>query len=44
MLGHLYIAFARTEQELDALDLHTWEHNSSAIYLYEALGFELQHR
>jgi len=34
----------RTEQELDALDLHTWEHNSSAIYLYEALGFELQHR
>ncbi len=38
------IDFARAEQELDALDLHTWEHNLSAIHLYETLGFELQHR
>ena len=38
------ITFAQTEYDLDALDLHTWEHNASAIHLYEALGFELQHR
>ncbi len=38
------ISFARTEYGLNALDLHTWEHNTSAIHLYEALGFELQHR
>ncbi len=43
LMQHI-IAFARTEQELDALDLHTWEHNVSAIRLYETLGFELQHR
>ena len=43
-LMHFIIAFARTEYNLDALDLHTWEHNTSAISLYEALGFELQHR
>ena len=38
------ITFAQTEYDLKALDLHTWEHNASAIHLYEALGFELQHR
>ena len=38
------ITFAQTEQHLDALDLHTWEHNTSAIRLYETLGFTLQHR
>ena len=38
------ITFARTEYNLAALDLHTWEHNTSAITLYETLGFELQHR
>ncbi len=38
------ITFARIEHNLSALDLHTWEHNTSAIHLYEALGFELQHR
>ena len=38
------ITFAQTEYHLKALDLHTWEHNTSAIRLYEALGFELQHR
>ncbi len=38
------ITFAQAEQHLDALDLHTWEHNISAIHLYETLGFELQHR
>ena len=43
LMQHI-IAFAHTEQELDALDLHTWEHNVSAIRLYETLGFELQHR
>jgi len=29
---------------LTALDLHVWEKNLPAIYLYESLGFELQHR
>lgn len=38
------ITFARAEQDIDALDLHTWEQNFSAIRLYETLGFELQHR
>jgi len=43
LMQHIII-YARTEYHLDALDLHTWEHNTSAIHLYEALGFELQHR
>jgi len=43
LMQHI-ITFARTEHNLNALDLHTWEHNASAIHLYEALGFELQHR
>ncbi len=43
LMQHI-ITFAQTEQDLDALDLHTWEHNVSAIHLYETLGFELQHR
>ncbi len=43
LMQHI-ITFAQTEYNLDALDLHTWEHNISAIHLYEALGFELQHR
>lgn len=38
------IAFARQEQQLEGIDLHVWEHNQPAIRLYEALGFELQHR
>ncbi len=38
------ITYARSEYKLEALDLHTWEHNTSAISLYETLGFELQHR
>ena len=32
------------EYKLDAIDLHVWEDNSSAIGLYESLGFELKHR
>jgi len=43
LMQHI-ITFAKTEQDLDAIDLHTWEHNTSAIRLYETLGFELQHR
>jgi ribosomal protein S18 acetylase RimI-like enzyme len=43
LMQHI-ISFARTEHNLEALDLHTWEHNLSAIRLYEALGFELQHK
>ena len=43
LMQHI-ITFAQTEQHLDALDLHTWEHNTSAIRLYETLGFTLQHR
>jgi ribosomal protein S18 acetylase RimI-like enzyme len=38
------IDFARNEYELDAIDLHVWEDNHSAIHLYENLGFELKHR
>lgn len=38
------INYAATEQHLQALDLHVWENNLPAIRLYEALGFELQHR
>ena len=38
------ITFARTELHVEAIDLHVWENNFSAIRLYEALGFELQHR
>ena len=38
------ITYASTEQHLKALDLHVWENNLPAIRLYEALGFELQHR
>lgn len=43
LLTHI-LAFARTEQKLQAVDLHVWEKNVSAINLYEVLGFELQHR
>jgi ribosomal protein S18 acetylase RimI-like enzyme len=43
LLTHI-IAFARTEQKLQAIDLHVWENNVSAIKLYELLGFELKHR
>lgn len=43
LLTHI-LAFARTEQNLQAVDLHVWEQNVSAIKLYELLGFELQHR
>lgn len=34
---------ARTEYQLDAIDLHVWEGNAPAIKLYESLGFQLQH-
>jgi ribosomal protein S18 acetylase RimI-like enzyme len=43
LLTHI-ITFARTEQKLQAVDLHVWEKNVAAIKLYEVLGFELQHR
>lgn len=43
LMQHI-IHFAQTEQRLDAIDLHVWEQNHAAIRLYEALGFELQHR
>ena len=38
------IDLAHNELHLQALDLHTWEDNTSAIRLYESLGFHLQHR
>jgi len=43
LLTHI-LAFARTEQKLQAVDLHVWEKNVSAVKLYELMGFELQHR
>lgn len=38
------IAFARTAYRVEAIDLHVWEGNQPAIVLYEALGFQVQHR
>lgn len=38
------IAYGRDKQRLNAIDLHVWDQNTSAIRLYENLGFELQHR
>jgi len=43
LLQHI-IHFACTEYKLTAIDLHVWEQNKPAIRLYEALGFQLQHR
>ena len=43
LMQHI-ITYARTELHLTAIDLHVWEQNLPAIRLYEALGFELQHR
>lgn len=43
-LVHHLVAYARDELHLAALDLHVWEGNQPAIYLYESLGFALQHR
>src|SRR2546421_7942030 len=43
LMQHI-IAFARTEHQINAIDLHVWEDNLAAIRLYESLGFELQHR
>jgi GNAT superfamily N-acetyltransferase len=43
LLQHI-ITFAHSELHLQAIDLHVWEGNSSAIKLYETLGFQFQHR
>lgn len=43
LMEHI-ITYARAELGLNALDLHVWEGNAPAIKLYEALGFEPQHR
>ena len=43
LMQHI-IDLAQHELHLQALDLHTWEDNTSAIRLYESLGFHLQHR
>jgi len=43
LMQHI-INFAYTEQNLKTIDLHVWEGNQPAIHLYEALGFEFQHR
>jgi len=43
LMEHI-IMYARSQRVLKALDLHVWEGNIPAIKLYEALGFELQHR
>jgi ribosomal protein S18 acetylase RimI-like enzyme len=43
MLQYL-ITYARDELHLKSLDLHVWEGNQPALRLYQALGFEVQHR
>ena len=43
LLQHI-ITYAQTEQGLQAIDLHVWDQNTSAIRLYEHLGFQLRHR
>lgn len=43
LMQHI-IACSQSEYHLTAIDLHVWEQNTPAIRLYEALGFELQHR
>jgi len=43
LMQHI-IDFSHQQLGLQALDLHTWEDNTSAIRLYESLGFHLQHR
>lgn len=43
ILQHL-IDHTRNELHLQTLDLHVWEGNHPALRLYQALGFELQHR
>ncbi|HVU68262.1 MAG TPA: GNAT family N-acetyltransferase [Ktedonobacteraceae bacterium] len=43
MLQHL-IDYARNDLHLQSLDLHVWEENHPALRLYQALGFEVQHR
>lgn len=43
LLEHI-ISWAQNEYSLSALDLHVWEQNTPAIRLYQALGFQLQHR
>jgi ribosomal protein S18 acetylase RimI-like enzyme len=43
VLQHI-ITYAQTEQDLQAIDLHVWDQNTSAIRLYEHLGFQLRHR
>jgi ribosomal protein S18 acetylase RimI-like enzyme len=43
LLDHI-VEYARTELQLKSIDLHVWDQNTSAIKLYEQLGFKLQHR
>lgn len=43
LMEHI-IQYAQDEQHLQAIDLHVWDQNTSAIRLYEALGFDLRHR
>jgi ribosomal protein S18 acetylase RimI-like enzyme len=38
------VEYARTDLQLKSIDLHVWDQNTSAIKLYEQLGFKLQHR
>lgn len=44
LLLQYLITYAQNELHLAALDLHVWEENLPAIRLYQALGFQLQHR
>lgn len=43
LLTHI-IQYAQQKLNIHAIDLHVYDQNTSAIQLYESLGFELQHR
>ncbi|HET8910539.1 MAG TPA: GNAT family N-acetyltransferase [Ktedonobacteraceae bacterium] len=43
LMQHI-INYARSELQLQGLDLHVWDENHSAVNLYESLGFQVKHR
>lgn len=43
LMQHI-VTLAHDPYQLTALDLHVWDENTTAIRLYEDLGFQLRHR